>query len=360
MRDLESTDDAQVDADVIPLAVRASGLVLKVLVKEDQQVKAGDIIMELDQAEQIARVKQAEAELALAHAQTATAEAQVAITEASARGGLKSAQAALTNSSAGVHSAGAMILGAQAALERARADAHKAELDLTRAKTLRAANAVPQERLDNAQVAYEAAVAAVAQAGAEVHSAEISRSVAQARVSEAQGRLGQSTPIEAQIAAAHAAVDLAHAQVHTAEARLDQQRLTFDYLRLRAPVDGIISRMSAHEGQLLLTGQGVAELVPQATYIVANFKETQIGRMRPGQLVTIEVDAFDGETLTGKVDSLSGGTGSRFALLPPDNATGNFVKVVQRVPVRISLIDVPKDRVLRAGLSCDVTVHLKR
>jgi membrane fusion protein (multidrug efflux system) len=125
-------------------------------------------------------------------------------------------------------------------------------------------------------------------------------------------------------------------------------------------VDGTISRMSAHEGQLLSAGQGIAELVPNATYIVANFKETQIGRMRPGQLATIEVDAFDGDTLTGKVDSISSGTGARFALLPPDNATGNFVKIVQRVPVRISIMDAPKDRVLRAGLSADVTVHVKR
>lgn len=360
VRDLESTDDAQIDADVIPLAVRAGGLVTRVLVQEDQDVKAGDVIMELDQAEQSARVKQAEAEVALAQAQHAAAHAQVDITEAAARGGLKSAQAALSNSSAGVGSAAAMILGAQASLDRAHADAHKAELDLKRAKTLREANAVPQERLDNAQVAFEAAQAAVAQAKAELHSTQISRAAAQARVAEAQGRLGQSTPIEAQIAAARAAVDLAQAQIQAAQARLEQQKLTFDYLRVRAPVDGVVSRLSAHTGQLLVTGQGVAELVPRATYIVANFKETQIGRMRPGQLVSLSVDAFDGETLTGKIDSISGGTGARFALLPPDNATGNFVKVVQRVPVRISLIDVPRDRVLRAGLSCDVTVHIKR
>jgi len=360
IRDQETTDDAQIDADVIPLAVRASGLVTRVLVKEDQAVKAGDIIMELDQADQLARVKQAEAELALAQAQTATALAQVSITEASAKGGLQSAQAALNYFSSGVNSATASITAAKAALERAQADAHKAALDLTRAQALRAANAVPQERLDHALVAKEAADAAVSQARAQLTSAEIARSAAHTRVAEAKGRLGQSTPIEAQIAAAHAAVDVARAQTQAAEARLETQRLIFSYLSVRAPVDGTISRMSAHEGQLLTAGQGIAELVPNATYIVANFKETQIGRMRPGQLATIEVDAFDGETVTGKVDSISSGTGARFALLPPDNATGNFVKIVQRVPVRISIMDAPKDRVLRAGLSADVTVHVKR
>jgi membrane fusion protein (multidrug efflux system) len=360
IRDQETTDDAQVDADVIPLAVRASGLVTRVLVQENQAVKAGDIIMELDPADQLALVKQAEAELALAQAQTATALAQVSITEASAKGGLQSAQAALNYFSSGVSSAAASITAAKAALERAQADAHKAALDLQRAQALRTANAVPQERLDHAQVAKEAADAAVNQARAQLTSAEIARSAAHTRVAEAKGRLGQSTPIEAQIAAAHAAVDVARAQAQAAEARLQTQRLIFGYLSVRAPVDGTISRMSAHEGQLLSAGQGIAELVPNATYIVANFKETQIGRMRPGQLATIEVDAFDGDTLTGKVDSISSGTGARFALLPPDNATGNFVKIVQRVPVRISIMDAPKDRVLRAGLSADVTVHVKR
>ena len=116
--------------------------------------------------------------------------------------------------------------------------------------------------------------------------------------------------------------------------------------------------MATHEGQLLVPGQAIGEMVPAEKYITANFKETQVGRMRPGQLASIRVDAFGGHTFTGKVDSISGGTGARFSLLPPDNATGNFVKVVQRIPVRISLLEVPEHMTLRAGLSCDVTVHV--
>ena len=176
---------------------------------------------------------------------------------------------------------------------------------------------------------------------------------------EARGKLGQSTPIEAQIAAAHAAVDLAHANVQAANARLDQQRLQFSYLKITAPVEGVISRMSAHEGQLLPTGQAVAELVPTATYVVANFKETQVGKMRAGQRATIRVDAFAGMEFEGKVESLSGGTGSRFSLLPADNASGNFVKVVQRIPVRLAWTDIPEGAALRAGMSADITVYTK-
>lgn len=356
----ENTDDAQVDADVIPMAVRTSGIVRKVLVQENQRVKQGDVLMELDEADQAARVKQAEAQLATARAQVAQAAAQVAIVEASARGGLTQARAALSGSSVGIASAQAQIGSARAGVERARAELHKAELDLQRAKTLRQTGAIPQERLDNAQVAADAAHAELAQAQAQLSQATVAKDVALTRVSEAEGRLGQSTPIEAVIASAHAALQLAEASVAAAQATLELQRLQFDYLKVRAPVDGTISRMSAHDGQLLAMGQAIGELVPNEMYITANFKETQVGKMRPGQRVDVVVDAYPDVLLRGKILSLSAGTGARFALLPPDNASGNFVKVVQRVPVRIALTDLPDDLPLRAGLSADVTVTVAR
>lgn len=352
----ENTDDAQVDADVIPVAVRTGGLVLKVHVQENQAVKEGDVLMELDPADQAARVKQAEAQLATARAQVAQAAAQLSIVEANARGGLTSARAALSGSSAGIASAQAQIANARAGVQRARADLHKVELDLQRAKTLRTTGAVPQERLDNAQVAYDSAHAAHAQAEAQLAAATVAKEVAVTRVGEAEGRLGQSIPIEAQIASARASLQLAEASVASAQATLDLQRLQFDYLKVRAPVNGTISRMSAHDGQLLAMGQAIGELVPNAMYITANFKETQVGRMRPGQRADVVVDAYPDVLLRGKILSLSAGTGARFALLPPDNASGNFVKVVQRVPVRIHLSDLPDDMPLRAGLSADVTV----
>ena len=355
----ENTDDAQVESDVVPLAARTGGLVLKVMVAENQTVRAGDVIMQLDEADQAAKVAQAEAELATSRAQVAAAEAQIKVVDASAKGGLQSARAAVSGSSVAVQSASAQINAVRAGLERAKAEVRKAELDLNRAKALRAANAVPQESLDNAQIGYDAAQAELEQATANLAASEQAKTAAESHVLEAQGRLGQSTPIEAQIASAHAALDLATASAQAAQARLDLQRLQFSYLKVAAPVNGVISRLTAHQGQLLQTGQAIAELVPENVYIIANFKETQVGHMKPGQDATISIDAFDGHDLHGKVASLSGGTGARFSLLPPDNASGNFVKVVQRVPVRIEFTDVPQGVILRAGLSADVTVKVK-
>jgi membrane fusion protein (multidrug efflux system) len=355
----ESTDDAQVEADVVPLAARAAGLVLKVDVFENQAVKKGEVLLELDPADFAARVRQAEAELATASAQAVVADSQAQVTEASARGGLTSARALVSGSSVGVASADASIAVARAALARAEADAHKAQLDLERALELRAANAVPQERLDNAQAAREVAVATQQSAQAQLAAAEEARRSALSRVEEARGRLDQSSPIDAQIAAARAGADLAHARVKSAQASLDLANNQLGYTRVLAPADGVVSRLGVHEGQLIQLGQPLASLVPHATYLVANFKETQVGRIAPGQRVEISVDALPGASLEGVVESVAGGTGSRFSLLPPDNASGNFVKVVQRVPVRIAWKAIPPNLALRAGLSADVTIHVK-
>jgi membrane fusion protein (multidrug efflux system) len=175
-------------------------------------------------------------------------------------------------------------------------------------------------------------------------------------VGEARGRLSQSSPIEAQIASARAQADLAHARVQSSQAQLDLARLQLSYTKVTAPADGIASKLSVHEGQQVSTGAPVIELVPTETYLIANFKETQITKMKPGQRADIKIDAFPGHKFSGKLQSISGGTGASFSLLPADNASGNFVKVVQRVPVRIAF-DTRPDVPLRAGLSADVTVH---
>jgi membrane fusion protein (multidrug efflux system) len=161
------------------------------------------------------------------------------------------------------------------------------------------------------------------------------------------------------IAVAEANARLAHARQRSADASLVLAKLQLSYTRLYAQEDGQITRLTAREGQMVQPGQPLAALVPDRTYVVANFKETQVGQMKPGQLVEIEIDAYPGRKLEGKVESLAGGTGSRFSLLPPDNASGNFVKVVQRVPVRVAWVNPPADLSLRPGLSADVTVHVK-
>jgi membrane fusion protein (multidrug efflux system) len=344
---------------VVPLAARVGGMVLHVGVIENQTVKKGDVLLELDPADFAARVKQSEAEVATTVAQAAVADAQVQIAEASARGGLVTAKALYSGSNVGVLSADANIAAARAALARSEADAHKAQLDLDRAKELKAANAVPQERVDNAQAQRDATAAALQAAQAQLSASEEAKRAAISHVEEARGRLDQSTPIEAQIAAAHASADLAHARVKSAQAALELAQNQLTYTRVLAPTDGIVSRLGVHDGQLIQPGQSIASLVPAGTYVVANFKETQVGRLVKGQKVEISLDAYPGKTFEGLIDSVSGGTGSRFSLLPPDNASGNFVKVVQRVPVRIAWKQLPAELGLRAGLSADVTVFTK-
>jgi membrane fusion protein (multidrug efflux system) len=352
----QDTDDAQVMADMVPVGTRVGGQVVKVLITENQLVKKGDPLVEIDPADYTARVKQAEADVASSVAQAAAADAQVAVISANSKGGFTSARSALMGSTMSVGSAEAQVASARAALARAQADAKKSELDLNRAKELKSANAIPQQQLDNAEATNEVNQAALQQAKANVAVAEESRRMAQERVGEARGRLDQSSPIAAQVAAAQAQAALAHARVQSAEAQLDLARLQLSYTKVTAPADGIASKLSVHEGQQVTPGAPVIALVPTETYMIANFKETQITKMKPGQRTDIKIDAFPGRRFAGKVESISGGTGASFSLLPADNASGNFVKVVQRVPVRIAF-DKRPDVPLRAGLSADVTVH---
>jgi len=248
---------------------------------------------------------------------------------------------------------------ARATLARAEADARKTSADLVRAKQLRAADALSQAQLEAVQAASDAADAGVAGARAQLATAEEARRAAEGRVGEAQGRLDQSTPIGAQITAARASADLAHERVKAAEAGLELARLQLSYTKVVAPADGNVAKLTAREGQLITVGQPVAALVPLQTYLVANFKETQIGAMNPGQPAEVRIDTYGGRRLEGRVESISAGTGARFSLLPPDNASGNFVKVVERVPVRIDWVNAPEGVRLRAGLSANVTIHTR-
>ena len=355
----ETTDDAQVEADVVPIAARVNGQIAKRLVEDNQRVKKGEVLVQIDDADFAARVKQSEAELETTRAQAAAADAQVQVVEASAKGGLQTARASFSGSSMGVANAEAQLAASRAGLERSKAEARKGELDLQRTKQLVAGNALPRERLDNAQVAFDATQAALAQAQAQVAAASEMRRLASTRVDEARGRLDQSTPIAAQIASARASADLAHARIKVAEATLELARLQLSYTKVMASEDGLVTKLTVQPGQMIQIGQPLAALVPDRTYVVANFKETQVGRLRPGQPARIRLDAFSGIELEGKVESVSGGTGARFSLLPPDNASGNFVKVVQRVPVRIAWSKRP-ELPLQAGLSADVTVYARK
>jgi membrane fusion protein (multidrug efflux system) len=357
-RNQETTDDAQVEADVVPVGSRLFGQVERLLVTENQTVKAGQLLVLLDASDVQAKRDQAQADLDTAKAQSDAADAQVRLTEASAKGGLATAKAAVTGSTEQVQSSASQIAAAEAAVKRAEADAERSRLDLERTRQLLASNAATPQQWEHDSAVSSAADAALEEAKARLNAAQETRSVALSQVAQARGHLDQTAPIESQIGMAVANSALAHAKVRSAKAQLKLAELQLSYAKITAPADGRVSRVAVHEGQLVQAGQAVAEFVPNATYVVANFKETQIGRIRPGQRADISLDAFPGRTFRGTVESESSGTGARFALLPPDNASGNFVKVVQRVPVRIRWLEPPSVP-LQAGLSADATIYVR-
>ncbi len=357
---LESTDDAQVEADVVAVPARVGGQVLKVLFAENQKVAPGDVLVELDPATLTAKLAEAEADLASAKAAADAADAEVEVIGATARGQKSMAEASLQGANIGVTSSVDEVAQADAQVQVAAAARQQAESDLTRTRSLVESSALPKQQLDSAQTAFDAAAANLAQARA--HQAVVRSSTAQARsrIQEAKARLGQSSAVEAQIAQARARAAAARARVATSQAARDLSALDLSYTKVVAPREGVASKKSVTAGQMLSMGQPITMVVPtHDVWITANFKETQLAKMRAGQPVDIAIDAYPGLVLHGEVESFSAATGSRFSLLPPENATGNFTKVVQRVPVRVHLKDLPADRTLRPGMSADVTVDTR-
>lgn len=357
-RNEETTDDAQVDADVVPIGSRLFGQVEHLFVNENQTVKAGQALVALDAADVQAKRDQAAADLEVAKAQADAADAQVRLTSASAKGGFVTAKAAVWGSAEQVQSSASQVAVAEAAVKRAQADAERSRLDLERTRQLMTNNAATPQQLEHDGAVAAANDAALDEAKARLDAARQMRAVALAQVTQARGHMDQTAPVDSQINVAVANAALAHARVKSATAQLTLADLQLSYAKITAPTDGRVSRLAVHEGQLVQAGQAVAEFVPNSMYVVANFKETQIGRMRPGQRAEISLDTFPGHKFRGTVESLSSGTGARFALLPPDNASGNFVKVVQRIPVRIRW-SAPPDVPLQAGLSADATVYFE-
>jgi membrane fusion protein, multidrug efflux system len=355
---VESTDDAQVDANVVPLGAQVSATVEHVLVKDDSEVKKGQLLVEFSRTAFEVKLKAAKAALAAAKARAAAAKAEVDIVTASAKGGLSSAKAELGGSTVAVHEANDTVSAAQAALSKAQTVEKKAKRDLDRIKELSARGSVSNAELDAAESTHDLAESSVEQAKAELAAAKSGVRTAQSRVGQAQGHLTQSAPVDARLDAARAASALADAEVKSAEANVERAELELGDTKVFAPADGRLSKLAVREGQLVQTGQTLVVLVPDETYVVANFKETQVGRMHAGQHADVEVDAYPGRKFAGHVESVSPGTGARFSLLPPDNASGNFVKVVQRVPVHV-VWEHPGEVKLQAGLSANVSVDTR-
>jgi membrane fusion protein (multidrug efflux system) len=310
LRAHESTDDAQVAGDIVPVLARVGGYVRTVDVKENDTVQAGQVLVVLDATDLQAKVTQAEADLSAARA---------------AAGGQASAQVSGASSQAQAY-------GAQ--LQAARANLEKARSDLARMKELAGKQIVSKQQLDAAQAAYETAQATVT-------------SFQQQQAAATAGTQG-----------ARAGADVAQARLQAAQAMLDAAKLQLSYATITAPAGGVVAKKSVNVGQLVQPGQSLFTVVSDTSvWVTANFKETQLRDIRPGQLVEVDVDAYPGCPAKGVVESIGAATGSQFALLPADNASGNFTKVVQRIPVRIGVKTAcGADRPLRPGMS--VTAHV--
>ena len=274
--------------------------------------------------------------------------------------GNKSAAAAtLRNASGGANAAREQIIEAEASVRAAQASREQAQLDHERMRSLFAQDAISRSQFDQSETSIRLAASNLDAARARLSSLRANADQAQSRIAEADARWKQSSDVDVLVKQARARVDSARAVVATAEAALDLARLQLSWTRIVAPSDGVVSKKTIVAGQAVQSGQTVVQLVPRARWVTANFKETQVGRMHVGQKVRIETDAFPGADLRGEVESFSGATGSRFTLLPPDNASGNFTKVVQRLPVRIRLLDVPAGIALRPGMSVDAVVDTR-
>jgi membrane fusion protein (multidrug efflux system) len=393
-RSHESTDDAFIDGHIIQISPKASGYVAKVYVADNQQVKAGDLIVELDARDYEARLQQAKAALDAGLAKQNEARTNVSLTRAtgaasvqqalatvrqarsvveSSRAGAASLQSRASQAASAVSTAQANLGQARAQVRAAEAEATRADADVDRYQVLFGKDEISKQQLDQAVAAAHTASAQldsarqrVVAADAQVNEARSAQAAAvetarqaqtqiggaQAGVGEALGRLAQANTAPQQVAVSQAQSETAGATTEQLRAAVEQAELELSYTKIYATETGRVTRKSVEEGALVQIGQPLLAIVPGDVWVTANFKESQIGRMVPGQPVDISVDAYPGKVFKGHVDSIQAGTGAQFSLLPPENATGNYIKVVQRVPVKI-VFDEPPDlkHLLAPGMS---------
>jgi membrane fusion protein (multidrug efflux system) len=372
----ESTDDAQVDGHLVPISARVSGTVLEVLVKDNEQVKTGQTLVKLDPADYQVALAQAQAQLATAQATTSESKVNVPLTNINTLSQVDTsktqsdqARAAVNSAQQAANQAQASIGSARATLEARQADYEKAQKDLARFKDLVAKDEISKQEYDAADAAARAGAANLAAAEANVTVAQRNFDKAMADLGEAKARLNTALVLERQEAqvrprqqeATEARYQQSLAEAQQRDADVKQAQLNLSYTELKAPVDGVVSKKTAEPGMHLAAGEEIMALVPlDDVWITANFKETQLRKMRVGQKVEIEVDTYGGSRkYRGHIQSIAAASGSKFSLLPPENATGNYVKVVQRVPVKI-LLDQGEnqDHSLLPGMSVTPVVLL--
>jgi membrane fusion protein, multidrug efflux system len=401
-RSHESTDDAFIDGHIIQVSPKASGYVKKIYVSDNQQVKEGDLLAELDARDYEVKLQQAQAALDAGLAKENEAKTNVSLTRATSSATIQQARAAVRKSrtevassqagaagsrsranqaAAAVTTAQANLAQMQAQVVAAQAEATRAAADVSRYQALYAKDEVSKQQLDQAvatantaRAELEAAHQRVAAAEARVNEARSAQSAAtetarqsqtqiggaEAGVNEALGRLAEANTAPQSVAVSEAQAATAGATTEQLRAQVAQAELELSYTKVYAPETGRVTRKSVEEGALVQVGQPLMAIVPGEVWVTANFKESQIGRMAPGQSVEVSVDAYPDKTFKGHVDSIQAGTGARFSLIPPENATGNYVKVVQRVPVKI-VFDEPPDpkHMLAPGMSVVPEVKVK-
>ena len=358
----EDTDDAQINGHLIQVSARINGTALKINVDENQFVTKGTVIAELDPADYQVAVENAEAALASARAAAAAANVNVPITDINTGSTLRSAGADVSGTHAAVLQAQRQVESAQAKVAEAQANNIKANQDLERYKPLVAKDVISKQQYDAAVASADATKASLADALAGVQAAQQQVQVSEDRERQSQASFKSAETAPQQVAVQSARAKQAEAQVEEAQAQLDQAKLNLSYTKIVAPANGIITRKSLELNQNVSSGQNLLTLVSlDDIWVTANFKETQLRHIAAGQPVEIDVDAT-GRKYKGKVTQIGGATGSVLSLFPPENATGNYVKVVQRVPVRIDFTDLAeedKDHTLRPGLSVEPTVRVK-
>ena len=374
MQKTESTDDAEIDGSIFSISSRIPGHVTEVAVQDLQLVNKGDVLVRLDTKDHEVSIARARADISEAMAGLESSRTDVPLagaTTASMLNGAKSqrqeALAGITVAQNQLNAAQARVSVLQANVKVAEANATKAAQDVARYQTLVAKDEISKQLYDQAVAASEAAKAtvesqraAVTEAQQQIVTAQSAVEQARTRVASADANVERAMTGPQQVAITQSKVKSGSAKVEQYRAQLEQAQLSLSYAAIVAPISGVVGKKSVNVGQNIGAGQELMAIVPlDGLYVTANFKETQLRRMKPGQPVKITVDAY-GRDYTGKVERMAGASGAKFSLLPPENATGNYVKVVQRIPVRISLDPgQDKDHLLRPGMSVIPSVNLQ-
>ncbi|MGO9405372.1 MAG: HlyD family secretion protein [Terriglobales bacterium] len=357
-RAFESTDNAFIDGSVVQISPRVPGQVLRVYVQDNQHVNKGDVIAEIDPRDYQTQLDQAQAGLKTTTAHEAGAQSGMDLTSVVTGAVLVQATAGLDAARDQVSVLRAQVTHAQAQMAAAEAEAHRAGDDAQRYKTLHDKDEVSRQLLDRAETEARATAANLDAARQEVAAAKAQLELAEKQVQQAKGRLLEAQSAPEQVQVRKSDVQSASSLKDQQSAAVRQAELNLSYTKIYAPDSGYITKKSVEPGNFVQTGQVLMALVSDRLWVTANFKETQLEYMRAGQPVTVQVDAYPQLRLRGHVDSIQSGSGARFSLLPPENATGNYVKVVQRVPVKIVIDDTPSPE-YRLGPGLSVVPEVK-